>query len=201
MGRAHDAAMGTNGSGYEATPPMVMSALYGTRVKVISALRNPIDRLETSFWQHRHYRLHYGASADGLISYVVEQTEGFRHCEQKHGTRRCAYLFELLDKRYGDIFFHCDRLMVIRAEDLLDRPIEARGRLLRFLGLPEDSKSDPAGHSAQTSYGALHAASRKPHPPMLDSTRQLIDAFYRPHNERLAKLMGDPGLRWDDKRL
>ena len=49
--RAHDAAMGTNGSGYEATPPMVMSALYGTRVKVISALRNPIDRLETSFWQ------------------------------------------------------------------------------------------------------------------------------------------------------
>ena len=171
--------------------------------------------------QHRHYRLHYGASAAGLNSYVVEQTEGFRHCEQKHGTRRCAYLFELLDKRYGDIFFHCDqlirglyepfvqdwhaalgdRLMVIRAEDLLDRPIEARGRLLRFLGLPEDSKIDPAGHSAQTSYGALHAASRKPHPPMLDSTRQLIHAFYRPHNERLAKLMGDPGLRWDDKRL
>ena len=60
--RAHDLAIGTGGAGREATPPFVMKALYGPRVRLVAALRNPVDRLETSFWAHRHYPLKYATT-------------------------------------------------------------------------------------------------------------------------------------------
>ena len=31
---------------------------------------------------------------------------------------------------------------------------------------------------------------------MLAATRALAERFYAPHNEALAKLLGDPGLAW-----
>ena len=53
--QAHDVAMGTGGAGLEATPPFVMKMLYGGagRVRVVSSLRHPVDRLETAFWLHQ----------------------------------------------------------------------------------------------------------------------------------------------------
>ena len=125
--KAHDTALGTGGSGHEATPPFVMRALYGPKVRLrrttlpwanglpssrvhtsvgsvytstqlahaiqvrlVSALRNPVDRLETSFWEHRHYMLKYGANAEGLHKYVVEQTAAFDRCARAHDSRRRA---------------------------------------------------------------------------------------------------------------
>eukprot|EP00965_Chrysotila_dentata_P249618 6208986-Pleurochrysis_carterae.AAC.2 len=108
---AHDEAMGTGGTGHEATPPFVMAAQYGPRVRVISALRNPVDRLETSFWIHRHYQSHYGRSPQGLHAYIREQTEAFDRCSSAYSTRRCAFLFELLEPQFSDVFFHCDQII------------------------------------------------------------------------------------------
>ena len=81
--RAHDAAMGTGGAGKEATPPFVMRALYGTRVRVISAIRNPVDRLEV------------GANDRGCSSAAIALSpcrmclgswlSAARHCESAHG--------------------------------------------------------------------------------------------------------------------
>lgn len=215
--RAHDAAMGSGGVGQEATPPFVMRTLYGQgRAKVISALRHPVDRLETSFWVHVHYPKKYGVSPAGLHAYVAEQTRAFDECGGTHGSRRCAFLFELLEAKYGDIFFHCDQiirgvyepfmrdwhaalgegLLVLRVEDLLDSPAQSRRRLLDFLGLPAvDGAALPA---PEASYAVLHARSlraAKAH-AMLPATRVLAERFYAPHNEALAKLLGDPGLAW-----
>ena len=96
---AHDAAIGNLGAGREATPPFVMRALYGSRVRIISAIRNPVDRLETSFWAHPHYLSHYGSNPAGLHAFVSEQLAAFESCARAHTVRRCAFLFELLDKQ------------------------------------------------------------------------------------------------------
>ena len=40
---------------------------------MLLVLRNPIDRLETSFWIHTQYPKRYGTSAEGMHAYVVEQ--------------------------------------------------------------------------------------------------------------------------------
>eukprot|EP00965_Chrysotila_dentata_P215371 6188733-Pleurochrysis_carterae.AAC.2 len=36
---------------------------------------------------------------------------------------------------------------------------------------------------------------------MLPETRVLAEAFYAPHNARLASLLGDPALSWPDGSL
>ena len=98
---AHDLAVGTGGLGHELTPPFVMRSVYGNRTapRVVALLRSPIDRLETSFWAHPHYPKKYGSSADGLHAYAAEQTGAFAACETKHSARRCAFLFEMLEKQ------------------------------------------------------------------------------------------------------
>jgi len=212
---AHDRAMGTGGAGQEATPPFVMKALYGSHVRVVSALRHPLDRLETSFWLHGHYPRKYGQSPAGLHAYLSEQFGAFSTCEAQHGTRRCAYLFELLGQRESDVFFHCDQiirslyhpflqdwhaalgetgLLVMRTEDLLDHPDTSRARLATFLGLPPTSV---AGLTAPTTgYAALHAASLKAAnaQPMNAETRALGERFFRADLDRLAKLI--PSAAW-----
>ena len=126
-------------------------------------------------------------------------------------------MFELIERKYGDVFFHCDqiirglyepfvadwaaafpsRLAVLRVEDLLDQPAQARRELLDFLGLPGvDAASLPA---PEATYAALHAASlreARAKEPMRADTRKLAEAFYAPHNARLAALLGRPALAW-----
>ena len=47
-------------------------------------------------------------------------------------------------------------------------------------------------------YAVLHARSLRAAKaePMLAATRALAERFYAPHNEALAKLLGDPALAW-----
>lgn len=46
----HARYVGSGGSGEEATPPFVMRALYGRHVRLLTVVRNPVDRIETAFW-------------------------------------------------------------------------------------------------------------------------------------------------------
>mmetsp|Transcript_13630 Transcript_13630/g.27426 ORF Transcript_13630/g.27426 Transcript_13630/m.27426 type:complete len:83 (+) Transcript_13630:16-264(+) len=76
------------------------------------------------------------------------------------------------------------------------------GSLFRFLELPAP---DHTLTPLSPSYAAAHAAStnvsccgggRGPPEPMLPATRKLLSTFYQPHNQRLAKRVGDPSLAW-----
>lgn len=89
-----------------------MRAVYGAArpPRLIALLRNPIDRLETSYWAHPHYARRFGDSPAGLHAYAQEMISGFSACERVHGTRRCAFLFEMLSPEYGEVFFHADQV-------------------------------------------------------------------------------------------
>ena len=157
----------------------------------------------------------YGRSADGLHAYADEQLGWWRRCEAAHGTRRCAFLFENLDKELKGSFFACDQLirgiyhpfvaewhaafgggvqlLVLRADELLDRATAARARVLRFLDLPNPQTLTPP---LSTSYARLHAASLRSYRavPMHNHTRRLLDSFYAPYTARVATLLGwEPG--------
>ena len=154
---------------------------------------------------------------------MAEQTKAFDECAATHGSRRCAFLFELLEPKYGDVFFHCDQvirgvyepfmrdwhaaladgLLVLRVEDLLDSPAQSRRRLLDFLGLPAvDGAALPA---PEAPYAVLHARSLRAAKaePMLAATRVLAERFYAPHNggARQAARRPRPGVApWIDRR-
>ena len=114
------------------------------------------------------------------------------------------------------VFFHCDQIirglyepfvrdwvgafanrsLAVRAEDLLDQPMRAQRRVLRFLGLPLPAQGRvPAAEYAETHAASLRG-SRTATAPMLNVTRYRLQAFYAPHNRRLAALLGDQRFLW-----
>lgn len=216
---AHDAAHGTGGVGLEATPPFLLRLLYPAQAhpKVVLVLRNPTERMETSYWLHPHYPKKFGMSAEGLDEYVTEHLALFGACEKRFGTRRCAFLFENLDADLNRGFFACDQvirgvywpfvtewhaafgssgLLAVKAEDLLDDPSRHRPRVLAFLGLPLPPPGSGVG-AGPPSYAAMHAASLRSYSaaPMLNRTRAALDAYYAPHNRKLAAVLG-----WEDRK-
>ena len=47
-----------------------MRAVYGDRtVKIIAVLREPTARLHAAFHNYEHYAKHFGAGADGMVSF------------------------------------------------------------------------------------------------------------------------------------
>ena len=219
---AHDAAHGTGGPGQELTPPLVLRMLYPAAAapKVILVVRNPTDRFETSFWLHPHYPKHYGASVDGLHAHAAATTDAFARCDTRFGSRRCAFLFENLDRDFKGTFFACDQvirgiywpfvadwhaafgarahargLLVLRAEELLDSPTAMRPRVLDFVGLPTPAAPEST-IATPPKYAVMHAATLSSYGgvPMHNSTRRLLETFYAPHNRRLAQL-----LEWGDR--
>jgi hypothetical protein len=221
---AHAELIGTGGVCQEATPPFVMRALYGQHVRIVAALRSPVDRIETAFWFHKQFWAPKGASAAGLHAFAVEQVEEFTRCQLAHSTRRCAFLFERLGTAQAHAFWHCnqiirglyapfvaewraafgDALLVVRVEDVLDRPAATSARLERFLGLgARTAPARPAWHPA-ASYVRTHVASlnvsccgggRGPPEPMLEATRALLLRFYQPFNTQLAALLSDTSFK------
>ena len=125
-------------------------------------------------------------------------------------------------RRYADVFFHADQVIrgvyepfvaewqrafpaslhVLRAEDLYDAPVPTRAALFGFLGLQPPEPAGSAG-AVPRSYAQMHAASLEGAtaearaPPMAPRTRDLLAAFYRPHNARLATLLQDPRFKWE----
>ena len=178
--------------------------------KLLAMLRNPIDRLETSYWVHPHYGIRYGKSDDGLFAYATEQIKGWNACAKSHGERRCAFLFEMLNKTEADVFFHCDQLirgiywpfiaewlaafgkqfLIIRAEDLLSADgttaANARQAVWAHLGVGLPS----GGYQIETrSYAEVHTAGLKGEEPMSARTRSVLGGFYSPHNAKLAAML------------
>jgi hypothetical protein len=79
-----------------------------------------------------------------------------------------------------------ERLLVLFSEELYREPAQTHGRALEFLGLPAAPLDAYPRYTRQASGAAMTAGAR----------RRLTDEF-RPHNERLAALLGrDPG--WGD---
>lgn len=78
---AHDRAVYLQRAGshpaLNVTPPFLMRSFYTSHVKLLAIVRSPIDRLRHSFYSHPHYRKRSGRGADGMRSYVDEQTRGW----------------------------------------------------------------------------------------------------------------------------
>ena len=59
---------------------------------MLLVLRDPIDRLETSFWAHPQYPKRYGASPEGIHAYVVEQASRFTYMYMCMHMHMCMHM-------------------------------------------------------------------------------------------------------------
>jgi hypothetical protein len=79
-------------------------------------------------------------------------------------------------KRWHAVFPR-EQLLTIRSEELDEHTESTYRKVLRFLDLPEEIPPH------------FHRANANQYPPLAPSLRELLDDFYRPHNERLSEYL------------
>ena len=149
----------------------------------------------------------------------------FQRClDQGHGEFKCVTAFESLGPSYEAVFYHADQILkslytvflegylsafpakdmlVLRFEDYVGSGGDGLAmrttlaRAFKHLALDEP---DAATWAAMLSAPVIlnGGAQQAARPPMADDTRQMLRAFYKPYNARLAALLGDdPRWLWD----
>jgi hypothetical protein len=158
--------------------------------KLIALLRDPVDRA-FSHWQHNASRglEHLGFEAaldaeserlagedDRLVADADYQSTAHRYWSY---ARRGEYATQL--ERWL-AHYPRDRVLVLRSEDLYERPGPTYARALAFLGLP------PVELDAYPRYTRRASPAQ-----MTDGARRRLMAYFRPYNQRLASLLGEDG--------
>jgi len=187
----HGPPVAFEASGYYLYHPQAMERLGHDMpgVKLVAMLRDPVER---AFSAHKHelargYEQEGFERAleleDGRLAGETERMradpgyESFAH--RHHSYRHRGQYAEQLERVFG--FFPRAQVHVIDSAAYFGRPAEEYRRLLEFLGL---RPFEPG----------FAAANSRPGPPMDAGCRRMLEEHFRPHDERLAELLGrQPG--------
>ena len=153
------------------------------KVKLLIILRNPVDR---AFSQYNHcIRLNWeDRSFETAINYELEilsknpqKPQGEKIYWQQPGNYigRGIYV-EFINKWLG--VFPREQILILKAEDLYQKPVNTMKKVFKFLGLPEHKlpeyrKLNPGHYS-----------------PISDDMRQKLSEYFQPHNQRLEEYLG-----------
>ncbi|KAL8609182.1 hypothetical protein ACOMHN_062422 [Nucella lapillus] len=185
--------------------PRVLTADYirhtNPIARVIMMLRNPTTRLYSAYlyFQKRH------KSQETFHELVKKNIAVFNACVRKTSLRHCVYNGSLFTLRLHvgvySVFIEDwllrlprDQMLFIRLEDV-HRGARVMPAVFQFLGLESTGqamkrvariKERNVGHLAQVTG------------PLWNETRALLDAFYRPFNDRLAAVLQDRRFAWED---
>ena len=181
---------------FEASPLYLLHPLAAERiaallphVKLVAILRDPTERALSHYFHNlrnnalRQFRedlppLEAMAAEEARLAPVLDahdyKSEAFRAYSYK---ARGRYLEQL--QRYRDRFPR-ENLLVLRAEDLFEDPAGLMRRLADFLGL--DHVRGPVDFEARNVGG-----NRAPVEP---GVREMLDAYFAPHNRALAEVLG-----------
>jgi Sulfotransferase domain len=183
----------------EASPYYLFHPLVAERVardlpaaKLIVLLRNPIER---AYSHHNHERA-LGFETLGFEQAIAREPERLRGEEERilsepgyssfahqhHSYIARGRYAEQLERWFARI--GRERILVLAAEELFERPAEAVLTAQRFLGLEPLPPSD------------LTARNARSYAPLDDDARQRLREAFKPHNERLYGLLGRD-LEWD----
>ncbi|MCZ6859036.1 MAG: sulfotransferase domain-containing protein [Alphaproteobacteria bacterium] len=202
---------------------------YNPNARLITVLRNPVERAYSAFWYWRSNLLEDCAAFEDALA---------REPERERGDYRAANLCYRGQGRYAGhleevlALFPAENLFVALFEDLRSDPEAVLSELMSWLGVdpakvnPEamrqhsNAANMPRSHIVQRVFarppswlrGAYHAVlparakavlrariiepilmcNRTPfrYPPMAAETRAELTAYFTPHNERLAAMLG-----------
>jgi hypothetical protein len=166
------------------------------RARLIAILRNPIDRA----FSHYHHEVRAGReqlSFEEAIESEPERLAGEVEralAGERHDWSRLARQSYLARGRYAEqlerYFARFDRaqILVLRSEDLLADPEGTLRRASGFLGLPPIEPAESVRAFPKRNAGRYE--------PMNPETRARLVETFRPHNRRLAEMLG-VDFGWD----
>lgn len=173
----------------EATPCYLYNSQAPRRIhdfapdtKLVALLRNPVDRAYSHYGLLRKWGFERGSFEDAIEREEALLQDGSAPPpNQKSETSVRPYLSRGI---YADqlhrwmTLFPQQQLFVMQSEAFYRSPKESVARIVDFLGLPDWDLNISREHR------------RIDQPPMSESTRAWLEAFFRPHNERLFDLLG-----------
>ncbi len=183
------------------------------QVKGIAMLRNPVDRAYSAYW-HRVRNGREQRSFTKMIAAELGTTSAT--CDDELSVlARGRYVEQLL--RYLDFGFERDRLLVLIFEEVKSNASLALRSIQVFLGvevlplelprsnhvrrnvLPLPIRRALEKRWANPMVRRILRASDRPFtpPPMDPAVRARLVEYYRPHNARLAQLLGRDLPDWD----
>jgi len=182
---------------YDVTPFYIYNPLVARRIsasfpraKIISNLRNPIDRA------YSNYILMY---QDGDTTKTFEEMIQMAMDEIEKNKAKLNDEVYIADIFYQNILargFYADQLkiwfekfqkkqmLIIPSEDLALKPDQVLTKVFEFLDLPYFKIKD------------FTRQNRREYHPMKDETRKLLVEFYKPHNKKLFDMLGSK-FDWD----
>ena len=182
---------------YDVTPFYIYNPLVARRIlasfpraKIISNLRNPIDRA------YSNYILMY---QDGDTTKTFEEMIQIAMDEIEKNKVKLNDEVYAADTFYQNILargFYADQLkiwfekfqkkqiLIIPSEDLALKPDQVLTKVFEFLDLPYFKIKD------------FTRQNKREYHPMKDETRKLLVEFYKPHNKKLFDMLGSK-FDWD----
>jgi hypothetical protein len=161
-------------------------AVLVPRVKLIAVLRNPVDRAVSHYYHEvRHHR--ETLAFDEAIAAERRRLEGeaqkivdddrytsfaFQHYSYLF---RGIYVDQL--RRWCELFSR-EQILILKSEELFDRPADTLARVLEFLKLPgrlagEFRRSNPGGYD-----------------PIGEAARRRLAHYFEPYNQQLYEFLG-----------
>lgn len=161
-------------------------------VKLILLLRNPVDRA----YSHYHHEVKIGVETLSFEEAIGREEErlaqettkilgtenclSFNHMHHSYLTRG-IYVDQL---KHWEEFFSWEQLLILISEDFYENPYRTLAQVTSFLGLSELKLA---------SYKKYNCAR---YVQMDTSTRQRLNDYFRPHNQRLYDYLGRD-LGWE----
>jgi hypothetical protein len=164
-------------------------------VKLVAILRNPIDR---AYSEYQSTLRSGGEEINGrIISFEEAIDDELRRIEAakengtiKNYTSLIKHQSSLTKSIYADQlqiwleYFSRDQIFIIRTEDLTKDPNKTLNEIFSFLDLPNYEIKDVLKYKVGD------------YSSMKDSTRKFLIGFFKPHNERLYKML-NCDFDWD----
>jgi hypothetical protein len=163
------------------------------KVKLIVILRNPIDKIYSTYYQ----QFRYGEVSTSFEETIdaelrrIEILEGNPDLRSQHpGFSNFVSQNILRHGIYADYFinwfelFNKKQILILNADDLKKDTENTLQQVFEFLGVEN-----------HTIENLSHISARK-YPKLNDITRKKLIEFYKPHNERLNKLL-QRNFQWD----
>jgi hypothetical protein len=189
----HGGPVAFEASGYYLYHPFALERLArdlpGTKLVVM--LRDPVERAFSAYkhehargFEHESFGRALELEDERLAGEIDRMREDIRYesmSHRHHSYRHRGHYAEQLERAFA--LFPPGQVHVMNSEAYFEQPEREYLKLLTFLGL---RRHEP------TRFRRVNA---RPSESMHVKTRQMLEEYYAPHDERLAKLLGGP-LRW-----
>ena len=174
--------------------PRVAERVYDLfpQIKIILLLRNPIERAISHYYYYvkigcENLSLEAAIAAEpqrlaGEIEKLIANETYYSYNHQHH-----AYLSRGI---YADQlsnwlkFFPKEQMLILKSEDLYTNPAATFNTTLEFLNLPPHQLENYEKYNAGE------------YPPIREEMYQQLTAYFQPHNQRLAELLGTNFVTW-----